>query len=209
MKFIKKMAIYREIEHSAGELFEKTLKKVQGQLAINRKDADAGLALLAKFSELENCRRVFVHKVTEFKNHSGSFIVLLVEKHLAIIEQKKHVRIEKEIEEVEPILIFNIAEDPGRAHMRKETLADKFADLFTKIDIDFAAYPSFSTNYYLVGEDPEQIKRHFPEKLKKVLNDTPDLIVELNGHYGLIRTERNLTEQNLTLLIGIGKRLIK
>jgi hypothetical protein len=203
------MTDYRAVDPTTDKLFEATLQKVEDQLEIKRKDVNAGLKLLSRFEELKNYRSLFVHKVTELKGKSGSFIILLVEKHLTIIEQKRRARVEKEIEEIEPILIFSIPQDIGRACIRKETLADKVADLFTKVDIDFEEYPGFSKNYLFVGEKPDEVKRHLPRRLLESLNKVEDMIVEINGNWGLLRTEKNLTEDVLLLLISIGYKMTK
>jgi hypothetical protein len=203
------MTDFKAIDHSHEKLFEATLQKVREQLDIKRKDSTVGLKLLTRFDELKNYKRLFVHKVTELKGNSGSFIILLVEKHLTIIQQKKSARVEKEIEEVEPVLIFSIPHDIGRAYTRKETLADKVADLFTKVDIDFVEYPDFSKNYYVMAEKPDLIKRYLPKGLIASLDRIENMTVEINGNWGLLRTERNLTENILLLLIGIGYKMVR
>ena len=203
------MTDYSAIDNSTEKLFETTLQKIQGQLDVKRKGTNVGLKLLTKFDELKKYRSLFVHKVTELKGKSGSFIILLVEKHLTIIQQKRSARIEKEIEEVEPILIFSIPQDIGKAYIRKETLADKVADLFTKVDIDFIDYPNFSKNYYVVGEKPDQIKEYLPKGLIESLDKIEDMTIEINGNWGLLRTEKNLTENVLLLLMSIGYKMTK
>jgi hypothetical protein len=140
------MKDYRSIDKSTERLFEETLQKIDGQLEIKRKDPEIGLKLLTRFDELKIYNSLFVHKVTELKGRSGSFIILLVEKHLTIVEQRRSGRNEKEIEEIEPVIIFSITQDIGRAYIRKETIADKITDLFTKVDIDFIKYPNLSKN---------------------------------------------------------------
>lgn len=203
------MTDFKEIDNSAEKLFETTLQKVQGQLEIKRKDTKVGLKLLTRFDELKKYRSLFVHKVTELKGKSGSFIILLAEKHLTIIEQKRSARIEKEIEEIEPILIFSIRHDIGKAYIKKETFADKVTDLFTKVDIDFIEYPNFSKNYYVVGEKPDQLKRYLPKELIESLDKIGDMTIEINGNWGLLRTEKNLTENMLLLLISIGYKMTR
>jgi lysyl-tRNA synthetase class II len=74
------MTDYSAINNSTEKLFETTLQKINGQLEVRRKDSSVGLKLLERFDELKKYNRVFVHKVTELKGKSGSFIILLVEK---------------------------------------------------------------------------------------------------------------------------------
>ncbi len=203
------MTDYRSIDKSTEKLFEDTLQKIHGTLEIKRKDPETGLKLLTRFDELKIYKSLFVHKVTELKGSSGSFIILLIEKHLTIIEQKRSARIEREIEEIEPVMIFSIPQDIGRVYIRKETIADKVTDLFTKVDIDFSEYPNFSKNYYMVGENPDHIKNNLPKGLLESLEKIEDMTIEINGNWGLIRPEKNLTENVLLLLMSIGYKMTK
>lgn len=201
------MTEYRKIDKLAEKLFETTLQKIQEQFTIQRKLPTVGIKLLTKFDDLKKYNSLYVHKVTELKGKTGSFIILLIEKHMTIIRQKRSVRVAEEIEETEPILIFSIPQDIGRAYIRRETLADKLADMFIKVDIDFNEYPNFSKNYYVIGEDPDRVKKYLPKELIEVLDKIEDMSIEINGNLALIRTEKNLTEEVLMLLIRVGYQM--
>jgi len=201
------MSEHRTIDKSAEIIFEKVLKKVPSQLEIKRKDSALGVRLLSRFDEVNQYEGLYVHKVTEFRGTKSSFLIALIEKHLTIIQSKKYGRVKKEIEEVEPVLIFSIPKDIGKIYMRRETVADKVTDLFTKIDIDFAEYPKFSRKYYVAGEHPELVKQHMPKFLIETMEKVEDVIVEINGNWGLVRTEKNLTEELLLKLISVGQQM--
>jgi hypothetical protein len=203
------MTDYRSIDKSTEKLFEQTLQKIAGQLEIKRRDPEIALKLLTKFDELKIYENLFIHKVTELKGRSGSFIILLAEKHLKIIKQRRSVRVEKEIEEVEPVIIFSISQDVGRAYIRKETMADKITDLFTKVDIDFGNYPNFSKNYFVVGDKPDHIRKYLPRALIESLEKVEGMTIEINGNWGLLRAEKNVSENLLLLLISIGYKMVK
>jgi hypothetical protein len=81
--------------------------------------------------------------------------------------------------------------------------------LLAKVDIDFVDYPNFSKNYYVVGEKADHIKRYLPKELMESLDKVEDMTIELNGNWGLLRTEKNLTENVLLLLISIGYSMTK
>ena len=198
---------YKPLDPSTENLFESTLKNIQHQLEIKRKDTTTGLKLLARLEELKKYRSLYVHKVIEVRGKNGSFLIVLIDKHLTIIETKRHRRTEKEIEEVEPVLVFSIPHDMGKVYIRKEMLVDKVLDLFTKVDIDFAEFPNFSKNHYVVGENPDLVKKHLPHGLMKSLENIKNLTVEINGNWGLLRTERNLTEDVLMFLVSVGNKM--
>ena len=203
------MTNYKTVANSADKIFESALQKIDGRLEIKRKEANVGLKLLKRFDELKKYNSVYIHKVTEFKGELNSFIVLLVEKHLTIVEFRKSGRREKEIEEIEPMLIFSISTDIGRAIIKQETIADKIADLFHKVDIDFKEFPRFSRNYVVVGENPDLVRSQLPRQLIETLDKIEKMTVEINGNWGLLRPEKNLTENLLLLLISIGYKMTK
>lgn len=198
---------YKPLDPTIENIFESTLLKIKGQLEIKRKDTATGLKLLSGFDELRKYNSLFVHKVVEVKGTHGSFLILLIDKHLTIIETKRHRRTEKEIEEVEPVLVFSIPHDMGKVYIRKEMLVDKVLDLFTKVDIDFAEFPNFSKNHYVVGEKPDLVKQYMPRSLMKALDTIKNITVEINGNWGLLRTERNLTEDVLMFLVSLGNKM--
>lgn len=198
---------YKPLDPTIENIFEATLQKIKGQLEIKRKDTATGLKLLSRFDELRKYNSLFVHKVVEVKGTHGSFLILLIDKHLTIIETKRHRRTEKEIEEAEPVLVFSIPHDMGKVYIRKEMLVDKVLDLFTKVDIDFAEFPNFSKNHYVVGEKPDLVKQYMPRSLMKTLDTIKNITVEINGNWGLLRTERNLTEDVLMFLVSLGNKM--
>jgi hypothetical protein len=164
---------------------------------------------LTRFEELRKYQSLFVHKVTELKGASGSFIILLIDKHSTIVRQKRSGKYLEEIQEIEPILVFSLQQDVGRAFIRKETIADKLVDLFTRVDVDFQEYPNLSRNYYIIGERQVDIEKHLPKGLLESLEKVEDLTIEINGNWGLARTEKNLTQNLLLMLISIGNRITK
>ena len=198
---------YKPLDPSTENLFESTLQKIKDQLEIKRKDTSTGLKLLSRFNELRKYNSLFVHKVVEVKGTHSSFLILLIEKHLMIIETKRHRRTEKEIEEVEPVLVFSIPQEMGSVFIRKETLTDKVIDLFTQVDIDFTEFPNFSKNYYVVGENPDLVKQYLPKSLMKALDNIKNITIEINGNWGLLRTERNLTAEVLLFLVSLGNKM--
>lgn len=205
------MTHFRKLDRSSGGVFDSVLQRVKGQFDARTLAPGAALKLVEGFDELKKYKSLFVHRATEIKGSSGAFVIMLVEKHLTIVETphpgRSYVPQKKDIEEVEPILIFSIQQDIGRALIKPEGLGDKIADLFLKVDIDLKEYPRFSRNYFAIAENPEMFRTHFPKGLLKVLEKVTNMTIEVNGHWGLLRTEKNLTEDLLSLLISIGREM--
>lgn len=176
--------------------------------SIERKGNEIGLELLSLFSGLDHYERLYVHQVTELTNSGAPFIILLLEKHQVLTKSlRSTMRYQAEVEEVEPVLLFSLAHDLGRVMIQKETLGVKIADFFLKQDINFKEYPQFSHNYLVTGDNPDGVKEHMPPTLMKALSIHQGLTVEINQKVGLVRTEKNLSEDVLLQLISIGNQV--
>ncbi|MBN8652239.1 MAG: hypothetical protein J0L67_12465 [Cytophagales bacterium] len=203
------MTNFRTLDKSAEILFEETLQKVRDRFDVRRKEPNVGLKTLVRFEELKKYQSLFVHRVTELKGASGSFIILLIDKHSTIVRKKKNGAYLEEIQEIEPVLVFNLQQDVGKAFIRTETVTDKLVDLFIRVDIDFKEYPNFSKNYLVVGEKPDEIQKYLPRGLIESLEKIEGMIIEINGNMGLVRSEKNLTENLLLQLLSIGYKITK
>jgi hypothetical protein len=205
---------HKELDGQSHRIFEALIAKVKNKFNISRKETSVGLKLLTRFDALKEYRSLFIHHVTEFKGERSSFILILVEKHFTIIDNpgkrmNAYVPTEKEIEEVEPMLLFSIPHDMDRVYIKPENLADKLTDLFVKVDIDFIDHPDFSKNYYVIANKPETVLRYLPKGLMTGLGKVKDMTVEINGQLGLLRSWKNLSEHLLLELLGIGYEMTK
>jgi hypothetical protein len=203
------MPEYHTLDQSTGQFVDVTLKQLQGKLDMQSLEDQIGLSLLTKFDALIQYENVFVHKVTQFSGTHGSFILLLAEKQVPGRGQEKTGRDEKPGGEPEPMLIFNLAHDLGKAFIRQETASDKILDVLLKVDVDFDDYPEFSKNYYVIGEDEDRIRQYMPVSLIRALSHVSGLVVEINGNAGLIRTGKNLSAESLALLMKTGSDIIQ
>jgi hypothetical protein len=58
-----------------------------------------------------------------------------------------------------------------------------------------------------VGEKPDQLVKYLPKGLIESLDKVKDMTIEINGNWGLLRAEKNLTEDLLLLLMSIGYKM--
>jgi len=79
----------------------------------------------------------------------------------------------------------------------------------TKVDIDFDDYPTFSSNYYVVAEKPDLVRKHFPKQVIQSPDKIKGMTLEIDGNWGLVRAEKNLTDGLLLLLLSIGYKMTK
>ena len=192
------------------KIFWDSINELDSTLKQVRKNHAHGVQLLSRFDMLKQYNEVYVHEVTEFRNTGGSFTLMLLEKHLTIITTNRlRVRSKKNIEEYEPVMTFNVAVDMGKVFVKEETLSEKVLDVFTKADIDFKDFPKFSSKYFVVGENPDLVRQHFPKPLLETLSIAKGMNVEINGTLGLLRPQKNLSKEVLHRILHIGYRLTK
>lgn len=206
------MIFFRQLDSFNSNLFKEVVHKLHGQFQLKEESLAVGEKLIHQFDELKKYHSLFLHKCVSFTKDKESFYILLIEKHYVVREVKgttSSARFQdSERQEVEPILIFEIGKNMGNVFIRKETLGDKIEDIFTKVDIDIKDYPGFSSNYLMVSDKPDLEHKNFPPKFLEVLDKVPDLVVEIKDGKTMVRTECDLTENILLLLISIGNKVM-
>ena len=94
--------------------------------------------------------------------------------------------------------------------MRPETLGDSIGSWFTGSDIDFKAYPRFSTEYYLQGPDEAAIRNLFDDKLLQLFSLNLDWVVESEDDCLLLyRKDRRPEPEELNNFIVAALRIAK
>ena len=78
--------------------------------------------------------------------------------------------------------------------LEPESLWSKVSELSNGKDIDFNAYPIFSSKYYLRGENESAIREVFNDQLIRFFERHPDVHVECHKHRLLIYTKFDLLE---------------
>lgn len=106
--------------------------------------------------------------------------------------------------------LVNTSKDFGNSLLTKETLADKFADLFLKIDIDFEAKRGFNTKYHCISTDLDKFTKAMSNELMDYLAAINHINLEFKNNFCLFRTEKSIIDQKNNLeLFSIGIELSK
>lgn len=106
--------------------------------------------------------------------------------------------------------LVNTRRDFGISLLTKETLTDKIADLFLKIDIDFETNKSFSKKYRCLSNDTDKFRNAMSDELMNYLSAINHLELEFKKNVCLFRTEKSVIEQKNNLeLFSIGIELSK
>ncbi|MGN6419446.1 MAG: hypothetical protein ACTHMC_18245 [Pseudobacter sp.] len=97
--------------------------------------------------------------------------------------------------------------DFGVSLLTRETLVDKFADIFIKADIDFNTHKKFSSRYRCFSNDNNKFTHAMSPQLMDFLAEIDHIELEFRNNFCLFRTEKSIIdhENNLALFsIGIG-----
>jgi hypothetical protein len=81
--------------------------------------------------------------------------------------------------------------------MKPENIGHKIAAYLGWEDIDFEAYPSFSENYHLSGDDEDYIRHHFNDGVLKFFSKTSGWTVEAVNYYLVFYAHNNLVPENI------------
>ena len=94
--------------------------------------------------------------------------------------------------------------------LQPETLGDSIGAWFTGEDIDFEAYPRFSREYFLRGQDEGAVRALFTDKLLQLFTANLDWVVESQDDCLLLyRKDRRPEPEELNNFIVSGLRIAK
>lgn len=101
------------------------------------------------------------------------------------------------------LFLADLGMDPGHLLIRPETLADKVAELFGSIDVDFSDHPEFSKKYFTLAATPDDESR-FRENAGSRFLDTiaarEGLHIEVQDGTIAVMTERSINLEDATML---------
>jgi len=106
--------------------------------------------------------------------------------------------------------LVNTRRDFGISLLTKETLTNKIADLFLKIDIDFETNKTFSAKYRCLTNDAGKFRNAMSDELMDYLARINHIELEFKNNVCLFRTKRSIIDQKNNLeLFSIGIELSK
>jgi len=95
----------------------------------------------------------------------------------------------------------------GRILIRPETIPDKIAEWFERVEIDFPGNPGFSRRNYFLSDDNYLAKEFATERRLSELEKYRDIFMEINGNLMLAKFQRVITFHDGCALIDLMKNL--
>lgn len=99
------------------------------------------------------------------------------------------------------------SKDFGITLIRPETFADKIADFFKPIEIDFDEHKKFSNRYYVLSENPEILKKAVNLEFLDFLSNNSKIEIEFNHKSCLFRLPKAIDLRESIELCNIGFKL--
>jgi hypothetical protein len=91
------------------------------------------------------------------------------------------------------VFSFKTAFDFGRSLIRTEKMIDKILELITRIEVEFPAYPKFSSKYFCLSSDPQIFQEAIsPEFTSCLLGYRKNRFVEFSNKTCLIHNPYNV-----------------
>ena len=92
-----------------------------------------------------------------------------------------------------PVFSLKTAFDFGRSLIRTEKMIDKILELITRIEVEFPAYPKFSSKYFCLSSDPQIFQEAIsPEFTSCLLGYRKNIFVEFSNKTCIIHNPYNV-----------------
>lgn len=166
----------------------------------------ANLNFLNKFYLFNSQRRPCITNSWIISQHNNSFQIYCVE-----IESTLKVGRSSSTQTHKFLYgLVNCRKDFGVSLLTKETLIDKVADLFLKIDVDFDNNRSFSSEYRCLSNDSNKFTNAMSDRLMDYLTTVNHVELEFKNSTCLFRTKKSIIDQKHNFeLFSIGIELSK
>lgn len=103
--------------------------------------------------------------------------------------------------------LLHLPADAGRAVIRPETIADKFAELLGAREIDFAENPTFSRRYHVLASDEPAFRKLMVPPVLTALEGERDLHLEFAGRNAMIHRPGAITPGGTAALADVAVAL--
>ena len=145
--------------------------------------------VLSSFHSFESAEQVVLQNAFKIGNH---FLALLSVNYLVIRGRQRYT---ETLTDLEFAGLGKLNVDLKKTFIRRETLQDKIQELFIPVEVDFDHNKTFSRKYFVLTNDPQNLKDKMPSKLMDIINEQREIEVEINGRNLLVRNYQRITQQ--------------
>jgi hypothetical protein len=101
----------------------------------------------------------------------------------------------------EVIGLTELRKDYGRVLIRPETIADKIAEIFEHVELDFNTDKEFSRKYYVLSNNESKFRMQVTTPFLNCIAKFDNLEIEINGTILIVRTRKPFSYE-ITKLIA-------
>lgn len=98
-----------------------------------------------------------------------------------IVSTSKYARSDFRRIALHPMVVVTLPVDVGRIQIRRKTIGDRIANLFTRKHVDFRQHWFFSFNYQVTATDKERVQLKFTRAFLDVINKHKDYVIAIQG----------------------------
>ena len=149
---------------------------------------------LSSFDSYQEYTMIVISETVKLvKNHNQSFLSLL-----NINYSFKGRKIPQNTQEecvYEVIGLAELRKDYGRVLIRPETIADKIAEIFEHVELDFNTDKEFSRKYYVLSNNESKFRMQVTTPFLNCIAKFDNLEIEINGTILIVRTRKPFSSE--------------
>lgn len=149
---------------------------------------------LSSFDSYQEYTMVVISETVKLvKNQNQSFLSLLNINYTfkeSKIPQNTHENCVYEV-----IGLAELRKDYGRALIRPETIADKIAEVFKHVELDFENDKEFSRKYYVLSNNESKFRMQVTTQFLNCIAKFDNLEIEINGTVLIVRTRKPFSSE--------------
>ncbi|MEI6347663.1 MAG: hypothetical protein WCP69_06930 [Bacteroidota bacterium] len=149
---------------------------------------------LSSFDSYQEYTMVVISETVKLvKNQNQSFLSLLNINYIF-----KELKIPQNIQEqciYEVIGLTELRKDYGRVLIRPETIADKIAEIFEQVELDFDTDKEFSRKYYVLSNNESKFRMQVTTSFLNCIAKFDNLEIEINKTILIVRTRKPFSSE--------------
>ncbi|MCB9002399.1 MAG: hypothetical protein H6537_10565 [Bacteroidales bacterium] len=186
------------------EDFEKYFREKNIQIQkLNMNEEKKIIKILSQFSMMSKYDKVTLF--SSFKligcNYETTLILLTFNSHDYTVSRNAP-RVIKNVD-CELIGLTSIKPDLGNVFIKPETITDKFNELINPVEIDFKEDKEFSSKYYVLADNEQQLRLNIDYRLLEEIKRQNDLYIEIKNRYLIARTLKPVNNDSINVIVEL------
>ena len=135
---------------------------------------------------------------------SGVSAKLCVVEYSGRVSGRRYSSLSEQMPCYSQLVLLELPRPVQRIWIRPETMRDKLTEFFNPREIDLAEHREFSSRYYLLAEQPDEIERQFPRAFWTAVARHDGLLIKAYHSHMFVAQDRDLSIASLESILRVG-----